>query len=75
MGKTNNQGNNTKPRPRISMFHVLLVLVGADLILLFAPEVGILNSILYIPDIYTWPALACGIALLVLGFRKFYKNP
>ncbi|NTV99115.1 MAG: hypothetical protein HGA70_08125 [Chlorobiaceae bacterium] len=73
MAKTNNQGNNTKPRPRISMFHVLLVLIGADLILLLAPEFGILNSILYIPDIYTWPALAGGIALLVLGFRKLYK--
>ncbi|NTW57431.1 MAG: hypothetical protein HGB20_10400 [Chlorobiaceae bacterium] len=73
MGKANNQGNNTKPQPRISMFHVLLVLIGADLVLLLAPEVGILNSILYIPGIYTWPALAIGIALLVLGFRKLYK--
>ncbi len=73
MGKANNQGNNTKPQPRISMFHVLLVLIGADLVLLLAPEVGILNSILYIPDIYTWPALAIGIALLVLGFRRLYK--
>ncbi|NTW83324.1 MAG: hypothetical protein HGB36_08160 [Chlorobiaceae bacterium] len=74
MGKTNNQGNNTKQGLKISIFHVLVILVGADLILLLAPELGILNSILFIPDIYTWPALIIGIIMLVFGFRGLYKK-
>ena len=52
-----------------------MILVGADLILLLAPEFGILNSGFYIPDIYTWPSLIAGIALLVLGFRRLYRKP
>jgi hypothetical protein len=74
MGKTNNQGDNTKQGLKISIFHVLVILVGADLILLLAPEFGILNSILFIPDIYTWPALIIGIIMLVFGFRGLYKK-
>lgn len=59
----------------MSFIGVLMILVGADLILLMAPEVGILNSGFYIPDIYTWPALVAGVALLVFGFRRLYKKP
>jgi|GEM_PF-157251 len=75
MGKANKPENNSKPGGKVSAFHVLLILMGANLILLFAPEFGLLNIILYIPDIYSWPATAGGLALLVVGFRGFLKKP
>ncbi|MBM3422010.1 hypothetical protein [Chlorobium sp.] len=75
MAKANKPANNSKPRVKVSFTGVLMILVGADLILLLAPEFGILNSGFYIPDIYTWPSLIAGIALLVLGFRRLYRKP
>ncbi len=69
MGKANNPGNNSKPREKVSVFHVLLILIGADLMLLFAPDFGLLNSILYIPDLYTWPALIAGVWPADSGFQ------
>ena len=53
---------------------VLVILVGADLILLLAPDFGILNSILFIPDIYSWSALIGGLIMLVYGFNGLYKK-
>ena len=53
---------------------MLVILVGADLILLLAPDFGILNSILYIPSLYSWPALIAGLILLVYGFSGLYKK-
>ncbi|NTV08559.1 MAG: hypothetical protein HGA81_08150 [Chlorobium limicola] len=75
MAKANKPVNNSKPGARVSFPGVLMILLGADLILLLAPDVGILNSGFYIPDIYTWPALIAGIVLLVFGFRSFYRKP
>jgi len=75
MGKANKPQNNSKPRLKVSVFHLLMILVGADLILLLAPGVGILNSIFYIPDLYSWPALIGGSALLVWSFRGLSKKP
>ena len=76
MGKTNNPDNKHKAESqvRISMPHLLTVLVGANVIMLGAPNFGMLNSFLYIPDIYTWSALILGIAMLVFGFRKLYQQ-
>jgi hypothetical protein len=74
MGKANNPGNNSKPQEKVSPFHVLLILIGANLMLLFAPEYGLLNSMLYIPDLYIWPATLGGFAMVVLGFRGFFKK-
>ncbi|KZK73730.1 MAG: hypothetical protein A3K90_00985 [Pelodictyon luteolum] len=75
MRKANKQAGNSngKPRVKIGLLNVLLILAGADLILLLAPEVGFLNGLFYIPDIYTWPALLSGIALLLFGFRHLYR--
>ncbi len=74
MGKANNPGNNSKLRGKVSVFHMLLILIGANLMLLFAPDLGLLNSILYIPDLYTWPATIGGFVLLIVGFRRFFKK-
>ncbi|MBZ4219910.1 MAG: hypothetical protein LAC69_06995 [Chlorobium sp.] len=74
MGKANNTGNNSKPQGKVSVFHVFLILLGANLMLLFAPDLGLLNSILFIPDFYTWPATVGGFAILVLGFSGFFKQ-
>ncbi|TLU88129.1 MAG: hypothetical protein FDX30_01450 [Chlorobium sp.] len=76
MGKANKEGNNTKPGLKISIFHVLVTLVGADLILLFAPEIGLIyyvNS--SFSDIYAWSALIIGFILLIYGLKGVYKKP
>ena len=74
MGKANNTVNNSKPQGKVSVFHVLLILIGSNLMLLFAPDFGLLNSMLYIPDFYTWPATVGGFAFVLLGFRGFFKK-
>ncbi|TLU81569.1 MAG: hypothetical protein FDX21_10820 [Chlorobium sp.] len=74
MGKANNPGNKSKAPVKVSILHLLLILLGADIILLCAPSIGILNSLLYIPDLYAWPASIVGLALLFLGFRDLYKQ-
>jgi hypothetical protein len=74
MAKAKKQENNSKPAPRISILKALFVLVGADLVLLFAPGLGILNSVFYIGDMIAWPALIAGIALLVVGFKGLYRK-
>ena len=73
MAKPNKQDNN-KPRVKIKFLNLLLVLLGADLILLFAPNVGILNSVFYIGDVIGWFSLIVGILLLVLGFKGLYQK-
>ena len=74
MGKANKPGNNSKPNVKVSVFHVFVILAGADLILLLAPDVGILNSILILPDIYSWSAVIGGLIMLFYGFNGLYKK-
>ena len=74
MGKANKPGNNSKPNVKVSVFHVLIILVGADLILLLAPDFDILNSILVLPDIYAWSAVIGGLIMLFYGFNGLYKK-
>ncbi|MDP8305782.1 MAG: hypothetical protein RAO75_04615 [Candidatus Chlorobium antarcticum] len=73
MGKSNKQENNPKRRVKVRVFNVLMILAGADLILLLSPGAGILNSLFFIPDIYTWPALGVGLLLLLVGLRDLYR--
>ncbi len=73
MTKPKKQDNN-KPRVKIKFLNVLLVLLGADLILLFAPGLGILNSVLNMGEGITWSALIAGIILLVFGFKDLYRK-
>ncbi len=73
MAKAKKQGDN-KPGVKVRFLNVLLVLLGADLILLFAPHIGILNSVFYIGAAVGWSALVIGIGLLVLGFRSLYQK-
>jgi uncharacterized membrane protein len=75
MAKAKKEENNTKPRGRISLFKALLILVGADLVLLLAPQVGLLNSAFYIGDMISWPALFIGLALLAFGFKGLFRQP
>ena len=72
MAKAKKQETNSKPAVRISFFKALIILVGADLVLLFAPGVGFLNSVFYIGDLISWSALVIGLVLLVLGFRGVF---
>ncbi|NTU67749.1 MAG: hypothetical protein HGB02_02585 [Chlorobiaceae bacterium] len=74
MAKAKKQEKNSKPAPGIRFLHALLILVGADIVLLFAPGLGILNSVFFIGDMIAWPALLVGVALLVAGFRGLYRK-
>lgn len=74
MGKANKPDNNSKPHGKVSVFHGFLILTGANLMVLFAPDLGLLHSFLFIPDFYVWPATVGGFALLVLGFSGYFKK-
>jgi hypothetical protein len=50
------------------------VLIGANLLMLLTPNFGMLNSFLFIPDIYTWTAMVVGGAFMGIGFTGLYKN-
>jgi len=52
----------------------LFILIGADLILLFAPKYGMLNGAFIIGDAIGWSALVIGLVLLVLGFKGVYRK-
>uniref|UniRef100_Q3AUD7 DUF5668 domain-containing protein n=1 Tax=Chlorobium chlorochromatii (strain CaD3) TaxID=340177 RepID=Q3AUD7_CHLCH len=75
MGKANNQPNKSKPKVSVSIGRLLMVLIGANFIMLLAPNFGMLNSFLYIPDLYTWPAFVLGFVLIFFGFKGLYKKP
>lgn len=74
MGNAEKSPNKSKPRVKVSIFHLLLVLVGANFLMLLTPNFGMLNSFLYIPDLYTWSAVIIGGAFMGIGFSGLYKN-
>ncbi len=74
MGKANNPVNNSKPREKVSALHVIMILLGSNLMLIMAPEFGLLNSFIYIPDLYVWPATVGGLAMVFFGFKGFFKK-
>jgi hypothetical protein len=74
MAKAKKEENNSKPRGRISFFKAFLILVGADLVLLLAPGLGLLNSAFYIGDMVSWPALLIGVALLAIGIKGLFRQ-
>ncbi len=74
MSNVEKSAGKNKSRAKVSIFHLLLVLMGANLMMLLTPNFGMLNSFLFIPDIYTWSAVILGVALLGMGFNGLYKN-
>ncbi|RXK87711.1 hypothetical protein EST62_06105 [Chlorobaculum sp. 24CR] len=74
MAKANKEENNSKPRRRISFFKAFLILIGADLVLLLAPGIGLLNSAFYVGDMVSWPALLIGLALLAVGIKGLFRQ-
>jgi Ca2+/Na+ antiporter len=74
MAKAKKEEKNSKPRVKISFLKALLILLGADLILLLAPGIGLLNSAFYIGDMISWPAVIIGMILLALGFRGGFRQ-
>lgn len=74
MAKAKKPEPNSKPPVRLKFLKALLVLAGADLVLLFAPGIGILNSIFYIGEYIGWSALAIGLLLLYFGFKGLYRK-
>lgn len=72
--KSTPTGNAKQNYYKISIFHLLLVLLGSNLLLLFSPELGMLHSFLYIPDLYIWSAVSIGSLLLFFGFRGIFKK-
>jgi len=74
MAKAKKEEKNSKPRVKISFLKALFILIGADLILLFAPKYGMLNGAFIIGDAIGWSALVIGLVLLVLGFKGVYRK-
>ena len=74
MAKAKKEENNSKPRGKISFFKAFLILVGADLVLLFAPGLGLLNSAFYIGDLISWSALIIGLALLAVSINGLFRK-
>ncbi len=75
MGKANNPVNNSKLREKVSALHVLLILIGANLMFIFAPVFGLVYSFdSTFPDVNAWSVLAGGFAMVVFGFRGFFKK-
>jgi len=74
MAKAKKEGKNSKPRVKVSFLKALLILIGADLVLLFAPKYGMLNGAFIIGDAIGWSALVIGLVLLVLGFKGVYRK-
>ena len=74
MAKAKKEENNSKQRGKISFFKAFLILVGADLVLLFAPGLGLLNSAFYIGDLISWSALIIGLALLAVGINGLFRK-
>ena len=72
MAKAKTEENNSKPRVRISFLKAFMILIGADLVLLFAPGIGLLNSAFYIGDMISWPSLVIGLVLLAFGIKGVF---
>ncbi|MCG8344502.1 MAG: hypothetical protein MI685_04970 [Chlorobiales bacterium] len=68
------KAKNNKPRVKIKFLNLLIVLLGADIILLFAPGYGMLNAVLNLDPVLSWAALVAGILLVVWGFRGLYRK-
>lgn len=74
MAKAKKEENNSKPRVRISFLKAFMILIGADLVLLFAPGIGLLNSAFYIGDMVSWPSLVIGLVLLAVGIKGVFRQ-
>ncbi|NTW50952.1 MAG: hypothetical protein HGB19_14725 [Chlorobiales bacterium] len=61
-----------KPRVNVRFTRVMLIIIGADLILLFAPGVGFLNAFYYIGDFISFGATLIGLAIIAYAFRTIY---
>ncbi|ANT65871.1 MULTISPECIES: hypothetical protein [Prosthecochloris] len=73
MPKANKERAN-KPAVKVRFLNVLLILLGADLVILFTPQIGILNSAFFIGPGLGWSACIAGLGLLVYGFRGLYRK-
>jgi hypothetical protein len=80
MAKAKKQESNSKPGVKVRFFNLLLVLLGADIILLFAPDYGLIysfgfmNNFMPNEDVVSWLAVALGLALLLIGIRGIYRK-
>jgi hypothetical protein len=72
--KKEDNNNNSKPRPKLGCINVLFVLIGADLLLFFAPGFGLLYSIAPIEDRTAWTMVLIGLILLAVGLRSVFRR-
>ncbi|NTW49952.1 MAG: hypothetical protein HGB19_09535 [Chlorobiales bacterium] len=66
--------SQTPPKPRVNVrfSRVMLIIIGADLILMFAPVVGLLNTFLYIGEFVSFGATLVGLAIIIYAFQSIY---
>lgn len=73
MAKASQKSNkNQKPQVHVRFTRVLLIIAGADLLLLFAPGIGFLHSFYYIGDLISFGASILGIVLIFIAFKTLY---
>ena len=65
-------GKPAKPQVHVRFSRVLIILAGANLLLMFAPGVGLLHSIYYIGSFISLAASLIGIALIIYAFQSLY---
>jgi len=61
-----------KPQVHVRFSRVLVILAGANLVLMFAPGIGMLHSMYYIGSFISLLASLIGIALVIYAFQSLY---
>ncbi|NTV67953.1 MAG: hypothetical protein HGB06_09815 [Chlorobaculum sp.] len=72
MAKAKKEENNSKPRGKMSLFRAVLIMLGADIILLFVPGYGMLS--MGQSTLFNWLSLIAGLALLAFGFNGLFRK-
>lgn len=72
MAKAKKAEKNSKPGPKLGFLNLLFILVGADAMLLFTPQVGLLSSLF--DDRAGYVLVIFGLVLTVVGLRGIFRK-
>ncbi len=72
MAKAKKAENNSKPGLKLGFLNLLFILVGADALLLFTPQVGLLSSMF--DDRAGYVLALFGLVLTVVGLRGIFRR-
>jgi sterol desaturase/sphingolipid hydroxylase (fatty acid hydroxylase superfamily) len=73
--KDNNEKNKSrKPPTLVRTSRMFLFLLGANLLLLFTPRIGMIHSFLYVDPMLSLLCLLVGIGICVYAFSTMYYS-